>query len=89
MTDVLSFPSGDGSGGGSLGDLAISRQRAAEQAVRFGHTATAEVQLLMLHGLLHLMGMDHERDRGEMARAESSWRTMLGLPLSLIERATA
>jgi probable rRNA maturation factor len=41
----------------------------------------------MLHGLLHLAGMDHETDRGEMARAENHWRQELGLPLTLIARA--
>ena len=40
----------------------------------------------MLHGVLHLLGMDHETDRGGMARAERIWRTRLGLPLGLIER---
>ena len=40
----------------------------------------------MLHGLLHLLGMDHENDRGRMARAESKWRAALGLPAGLIER---
>jgi probable rRNA maturation factor len=84
-TDVLSFPS-DGAG---LGDIAISRHRAAAQAAAFGHTLTRELQLLMLHGLLHLKGMDHESDRGAMARVERSWRAKLGLPAGVIERARA
>ena len=43
----------------------------------------------MLHGVLHLVGMDHERDQGAMARAESAWRKKLGLPAGLIERTPA
>lgn len=88
-TDVLSFPSQGGDlDDGDLGDIAISRHRAAAQARAFGHTLTKELQLLMLHGLLHLLGLDHERDRGAMARAEGSWRAKLGLPAGVIERAT-
>ena len=94
-TDVLSFPAGllpDGvpSGLGSvtkpLGDLAISLPRARSQAREFGHGIEQEIQILMLHGVLHLLGMDHETDRGSMARAEKRWRARLGLPNSLIER---
>jgi len=83
-TDVLSFPEREPAH--FLGELAISRQRAAEQARRYGHSLEKEIQILMLHGLLHLLGMDHERDRGRMARAESQWRERLGLPAGLIER---
>jgi probable rRNA maturation factor len=82
-TDVLSFPAE----GPSLGDIAISRHRAASQAVEFGHTLDEELKLLMLHGLLHLTGLDHERDRGEMARTERRWRVKLGLSAGLTERA--
>ena len=46
-----------------------------------------EIEILMLHGVLHLLGMDHEKDRGRMARAETKWRAALGLPCGLIERA--
>ena len=60
-TDVLSFPSGEAA---RLGDLAISIQRARAQAKRFGHTVEQEIGVLMLHGLLHLLGMDHEVDGG-------------------------
>jgi len=90
-TDVLSFPSGAGRSGRStpLGDLAISFQRARAQAVDFGHTIEQEIHILMLHGLLHLLGMDHETDGGRMARAEKRWRTLLGLPNGLIERVRA
>jgi len=83
-TDVLSFPS---AAGPRLGDLAISAARARVQARRFGHTTEQEIRILMLHGLLHLLGMDHESDRGRMARAEKRWRARLRLPCGLIERA--
>lgn len=83
-TDVLSFPSADS---GSLGDLAISLARARAQARRFGHSTEQEIQILMLHGVLHLLGFDHETDDGRMARAEKRWRARLGLPGGLIERA--
>jgi probable rRNA maturation factor len=86
-TDVLSFPGASPSG--DLGDLAISCARAAEQARAFGHALEAEVSILMLHGTLHLLGYDHETDRGRMARAEEKWRGLLGLPDGLIERARA
>jgi probable rRNA maturation factor len=87
-TDVLSFP-GVRTGREAcptLGDLAISLARAQSQAREFGHTTEQEVRVLMLHGLLHLLGMDHEIDRGRMARAEKRWRARLGLPNGLIER---
>jgi probable rRNA maturation factor len=79
-TDVLSFPPAD---------IAISFDRAAAQAAELGHGVEDELRILMLHGLLHLSGMDHETDKGSMARAESRWRKRLGLPLGLIERAIA
>ncbi|MEO8594519.1 MAG: rRNA maturation RNase YbeY [Candidatus Solibacter sp.] len=82
-TDVLSFPSGDGS---HLGDIAISLGRARAQAREFGHAVEDEVRILMLHGVLHLLGHDHETDSGAMARAEKRWRAKLGLPNGLIER---
>jgi probable rRNA maturation factor len=69
-----------------LGDLAISLARARAQARQFGHPIEQEVEILMLHGLLHLLGFDHETDRGQMARAEKRWRTRLGLATGLIER---
>lgn len=82
-TDVLAFPGDDDQ---YLGDLAISLDRAREQAAALGHSLEDEIKILMLHGLLHLLGMDHETDRGQMARAEKRWRQRLGLPSSLIER---
>ena len=86
-TDVLSFPSGEG--GSCLGDIAISLGRARAQAREFGHSIEHEVQILMLHGVLHLLGYDHESDTGAMARAEKRWRGKLGLPNGLIERVRA
>ncbi len=91
-TDVLSFPSHAGTGelegdrGGGLGDLIISAERAEWQASELGHHRTDEIRILMLHGVLHLSGMDHERDRGQMAQAERKWREELDLPLTLIAR---
>ncbi len=82
-TDVLSFTSADPA---SLGDIAISLQRARAQAHEFGHTVEQEVNILMLHGVLHLMGMDHQADNGRMAHAEKRWRVRLGLAHGLIER---
>lgn len=83
-TDVLSFPSGNG----TAGDVAISAEIAARNARRLGHTAADELKILILHGLLHLAGYDHEDDAGEMARKEARMRRALGLPAALIERAT-
>ena len=83
-TDVLSFPSG--SKGPELGEMAISVDRAREQAEQLGHSLETEIRILMLHGLLHLLGMDHESDRGKMRRSETNWRKKLGLPAGLIER---
>lgn len=84
-TDVLSFPTGET--GDDLGEIIISAERAEAQAAEFGHDRLDEIQVLMLHGLLHLAGMDHERDQGEMSRAENKWREELGLPATLIARA--
>jgi probable rRNA maturation factor len=82
-TDVLSFPSG---GKNPLGDIAISLGHARVQARERGHSIETEVCILLLHGVLHLMGMDHETDGGKMARAELRWQRKLGLPAGLIER---
>jgi probable rRNA maturation factor len=83
-TDVLSFSSPSPDGG--LGDLAISWERAREQARQFGHPVETEIGILILHGVLHLLGFDHVGDHGRMARAERRWREKLGLPTGLIER---
>ncbi|MBI3282167.1 MAG: rRNA maturation RNase YbeY [Acidobacteria bacterium] len=85
-TDVLSFPAAEGP---SLGEIAVSAQRAAEQAREYGHSVSDEIHILLLHGLLHLLGMNHESDRGEMLRAERRLRRELRLPSGLIERARA
>ncbi len=83
-TDVLSFPSGTRDG--MLGEMAISIDRAVVQASEQGHSLEDEVRILMLHGVLHLTGMDHEGDRGRMRRVETRWRKFFELPAGLIER---
>jgi probable rRNA maturation factor len=84
-TDVLSFPAAENPYG-HAGDLAISLDTAARQAAAFGHTLRDEVRILLLHGLLHLSGLDHEIDDGAMAARESELRRELRLPVTLIER---
>ena len=84
-TDVLSFPAVE-SGAGVAGDLAISLETAARQAKQYGHSLRDEVRVLLLHGVLHLAGFDHERDRGEMAAREAALRRELGLAVGLIGR---
>lgn len=83
-TDVLSFPAAGQHG--LAGDIAISLDRAKLQAREHGHSLATEVRILLLHGALHLAGMDHETDTGEMAETETRWRKRLGLPAGLIER---
>ena len=87
-TDVLSFPAAEEVADEFAGDLAISLDTASRQAKAHGHTLRDEVRVLLLHGLLHLQGMDHEVDNGEMAAREASLRTQLRLPNSLIARVT-
>jgi probable rRNA maturation factor len=84
-TDVLSFP-GPAFVEGFVGDIAVSFNIAAENASALGHSTSAEVKILVLHGLLHLAGYDHESDRGEMTRLEGRLRRKLFLPAALIER---
>jgi probable rRNA maturation factor len=86
-TDVLSFPAAENMPGNRAGDLAISLETAARQAAEHGHSLRDEVRVLMLHGLLHLAGFDHETDKGEMAKREAVLRAKLKLPVGLIERA--
>jgi probable rRNA maturation factor len=88
-TDVLSFPADNSMPGSGkiVGDLAISVPTARRQAVECGHSLATEIKILMLHGLLHLAGYDHETDSGQMARRERILRAKFGLPLGLIERA--
>jgi probable rRNA maturation factor len=86
-TDVLSFPA-DGVGAEEIaGDLAISVPTALRQSVEQEHSLSTEIKVLILHGLLHLAGYDHEADDGKMARRERLLRGRLGLPQGLIERA--
>jgi probable rRNA maturation factor len=77
---VLSFPRPSG------GDIAISAQIALDNAQRYGHNLATEMKILVLHGMLHLAGYDHESDNGRMARAEARLRSQLKLPASLIDR---
>jgi probable rRNA maturation factor len=84
-TDVLSFPA-HAMAAGVAGDLAISAETALKQAREQGHPLSTEIKVLMLHGLLHLAGYDHEADNGQMARRERLLRGRLGLPQGLIER---
>lgn len=76
-TDVLSFPAEDDES--TLGDIAISVDTAAAQAKENGLTFDEEVAQLILHGLLHLSGYDHETDNGEMNRLELRLRRKLGI----------
>jgi len=85
-TDVLSFPS---STPGFAGDIAISAEIAARNAVELGHSVETELKILILHGLLHLAGYDHESDEGEMHVREAALRARFRLPLGLIERTHA
>ena len=94
-TDVLSFPAAtstgaekrhDGIRAGVLGDIVIARGVARRQARRVGHPESTELRVLALHGLLHLLGYDHESDDGEMARVERRLRRKGGLREGLIER---
>ena len=89
-TDVLSFPAdvipGLPAEQQHGGDLAISLDTASRQADEFGHPLEQEVKILILHGLLHLSGLDHEVDSGEMAARELDLRSRLRLPNGLIDR---
>ena len=85
-TDVLSFPS---RAPGVAGDIAISLEIAAANAADIGHSLATEVKVLILHGLLHLAGHDHETDGGEMLARETAMRQELKLPVGLIERTHA
>ena len=82
-TDVLSFPSGqeefERAGGASLGDVVVSVEQAARQAAEHGLDFEGEVAQLILHGLLHLCGYDHESDGGEMNALELRLRRRLGI----------
>ena len=86
-TDVLSFPAPVEMAEVHAGDLAISVETAARQAAEHGLTLRDEVRILLLHGVLHLAGFDHEIDDGEMAGHEAALRKQLRLPAGLIARA--
>jgi probable rRNA maturation factor len=73
-TDVLSFPGESGPDGAHLGDVVISVPQAARRRASAGTGCAGEVRLLVLHGLLHCLGHDHERDGGEMERLERRLR---------------
>lgn len=90
-TDVLSFPAPNSFDPNQriAGDLAISVETAARQAAEFGHPLASELQILVLHGVLHLAGYDHEADTGQMGRREARLRRRFGLATGLIERTTA
>jgi probable rRNA maturation factor len=82
-TDVLSFPADEP---GELGDVVIALGVARRQAALAGHSLSTEFRVLALHGLLHLLGYDHERDGGQMRRLEQRLRHAGGLREGLIER---
>ena len=101
VTDVLSFPAGKtvpGTFFGGiqrkrfpepfLGEIVIARGVALRQARALGHPLATELRILALHGLLHLLGYDHEADKGQMARAEARLRRRAGLPVGLIARSS-
>ena len=84
---MLSFPAlPQAANGGQGGDLAISLETASVQSAAYGHTLQMEVKILILHGLLHLAGYDHERDQGQMRRRETRLRKQFALPAGLVER---
>jgi probable rRNA maturation factor len=83
VTDVLSFPA---ESRGFLGDIVIASGVAARQAKAARHSVQTEIRVLALHGLLHLLGYDHDADDGKMARVEARLRKKAGLPAGLIER---
>jgi probable rRNA maturation factor len=82
-TDVLSFPAGEPD---QLGDVVIALGVARKQAAEAGHPLGTELRVLALHGLLHLLGYDHETDSGQMRRIERRLRAAGGLREGLIER---
>ncbi len=88
-TDVLSFPADTDvrDAHGALGDLVIARGVAERQAREAGHALGTELKVLALHGVLHLLGYDHETDDGTMRRVEARLRRKGGLTSGLIERA--
>ncbi len=84
-TDVLSFPL-ENIPGMPLGSIVISIDTAKKEAEEFGHSIEDEIKLLFIHGLLHLLGYDHEIDNGEMRAKEAEIIEKFNLPKSLIVR---
>lgn len=84
-TDVLSFPS-DPFPGAPLGSIVISVDKVESVAQEMGHTPDDEIALLFIHGMLHLLGLDHETDSGEMRQREAELVAQFNLPKSLIVR---
>ncbi len=87
-TDVLSFPAHARSPNELAGDIAISAEIAALNARKLGHSVADEIGILILHGMLHLAGYDHEHDNGAMRRKEAQLRRQFKLPVGLTERHT-
>jgi probable rRNA maturation factor len=88
-TDVLSFPVAEAHAPAYLGDVVIATGVAHRQADEHGHPIGTELKVLALHGLLHLLGYDHETDQGAMARLEARLRRKAGLREGLIARTSA
>lgn len=84
-TDVLSFPL-EFVYGGVLGSIVINLDLVAEKANEFKHSKDDEIALLFTHGLLHILGYDHENDNGEMRQNEANIIEHFNLPPSLIVR---
>jgi len=84
-TDVLAFPAG-GAANGFLGDIVISVPYASREARRRREPAAREIDRLLVHGLLHLMGYDHETDEGEMDALEARVRRRLGIADPAVRR---
>lgn len=85
-TDVLSFPIDDDMPHAPLGSIIISLEYASNIANELSHSLNDEISLLLIHGILHLIGYDHEVDNGEMREKEKEWIEYFKLPSSLIER---
>ncbi len=76
-TDVLSFPSGDGPGPKVIGDIVISAPKARRQAKSIGSSFEREVLFLIVHGLLHLLGYDHEKSEKDAGKMEEMQRVLM------------
>jgi len=85
-TDVLSFPMESDIPYTPLGVIVISKEYVVENAQKYGHTHQEELTLLFIHGLLHLVGFDHETDEGQMRKKEEVLIHAWNLPKSLIVR---